>query len=807
MRNILGSIQVKPNWDEKVSWYKDVPDSAISLGLEAYSQITSFLVRNNSGSLIVSGERGVGKTTTVISAVRDCEKRELVFPVYLNTLHLEAFGESDAVDLRMQKLLRLLIRSLANEIAKNGIVSKELAQLIHDCDATTLSKSHTFSSAGKLHLFSKFQASLDEVMRALGATGFKLESGANTDVTFEEANKNIWKKDGISIEDIVDRFSTIIKKLENHDAFNTQVRKPRTLSIRLLGRELVKLVLFPQKVRQKRKLVFVLDELDVYDGDGKSNIKPLDVLNTIKRFKNLFTLSNAHFIFIVGKQTYLQAKFDPYRTLFSERCFLSTPNGEKLTQFLDSIVVDEVPKKLANEWEEIKWFLISRSRHNLYELVTLVNANCRFDEKSKKYYFDLPNRSPAERAITSIHCLVNAVFIFHQQSSDFEHFNDDLFEELLSIENKFKHYLFSNDDTDVSLGNVVEINEEGINKEEVKAAIREAKAALVRTLHLYLNRQAPTLTSLPSIKIPWSELRDALTFKEAKKGILGAVTKSEIAFHNGLETLLNDLRNRYQPFTSLNLLDRKPTDVIREVYKLLNLEVNESYLDFISKAVEQTKNLPVDKRDWNTVIQADQGLVAIHSQMDNYKTLSNNLIARTEWGQITFDEKGAHLGSDTSHGNKLMSNFVIELPKPKKGKSIEVIAKVKLSQDSLLNFLFYVKGAPTEVERDFYMARYDGRKSNYDCLLYKPSGHYWSEVPDSTPQQRSSQVGVWFEVRIILKNGYIEMKKKQSGGYRTIAKAKIDIDCVAFGIANEVNTAEVDIQNIKIGKESFGKAE
>src|SRR5690606_16947910 len=121
---------------------------------------------------------------------------------------------------------------------------------------------------------------------------------------------------------------------------------------------------------------------------------------------------------------------------------------------------------------------------------------------------------------------------------------------------------------------------------------------------------------------------------------------------------------------------------------------------------------------------------------------------------------------------------------------------------ALVNFLFYRQLSPTELDSDFYMARFDSRTTCSDGLLYKPSGHSWSNVPDSTPTSKHSQADIWFQIKVTLKNGYIEIRKLQGRNYRFISKAKIDIDCVAVGIANEVASAEVVIEWLKInGKE------
>jgi len=801
MKKILGRVEIKSNWDEKVSWYKSPPTTVSPLELEAFSHVRNFLIRNDSGSLIVSGDRGAGKTTTLINAIRSCVKDGAIFPVYLNTVHLEAYEDGSVEDsFKMLRILRLLIRSLAKEVEKKSIIPSELRQLIHDCEATKLQSSNSSGSNAKVSFKSKLKTTLSIVTQPfqwLGIGG-KLESGIDTEASFVEVNSTMWEKTGLTIEDVVDRFSYVIKILEKRGIFTSEITKSRTLTLKLLHRE-IKLVWFiPQKIKQNRKLVFILDELDVYDGDSNTPIKPDDVLGAIKKFKNLFTLSSAHFIFIVGKQTYLKAKVDPYRTLFSDRCFLSIPDGQKLSKYLDEIKIGNIKKELKSEWEEMKWLLMAQSKHNLYDLVTTANAYSIYDEKNKKMHLELPEKTPSEKVVTAFHYLLNDIFVYYRQSSVFEHHNDSLFDELYGVEIAFKKYLFEKSE------DAINFTVKDTGSIEVNSALRDAKLALVRTLYLFTNKKAPAIESQTSMALPWDEFRQVLMLEKVQKGISGAITSGEQTLVGSLDNLLGTINKKYGSYLEFEATKENITKTLQEISKLLEIDLNASDIDALEKAWVQIDTLPVDQRNWDLITQSVQSITAISTVLSKYSQVGKHIVTLTDWGQVEIDNARIKLGSDNTHGNKHFTRITFLLPKIEKNKSLELRAKVTLSTSAIINILLYREYQPTELESDFYMARLDSRDNKVgDCILYKPKGGNWSIVPDSSIKQSGTETDKEVEVKITFNKGLLEFRKRSGRTYKLISKVKVDDDVKLLGIGNELASAEIEIQSLQIGKELF----
>lgn len=803
MKKILGRIQIKPDWDEKVSWYKDPPNIASPLELDAYKQVIDFLIRKESGSLIVSGDRGAGKTTTLINAVRFCEK-DVVFPVYLNSAHLESFADCGLEDtLGMLKILKLLVRSLLRELeSKKKKVPFELNQLLHDCEATRMSISHSLSIDTKLSIGTKLSSiwNLATQLFPWLDFGVKLESSVDSSFSHIDSTNSVWEKTGLSIEDFVDRFSKIIKILEKKGVFTSESPKLYSLQLRLL-RKVIKVELSdPWKKKYTKKLVFILDELDVYDGDGESKIKSKEVLSALKKFKNLFTLSTAHFIFIVGKKTYLEAKVDPYRTLFSDRCYLSTPDGSKLSEFIERVVIGRINKDLRQEWEEIKWYFIMCSKHNLYDLISIVNSYSDYDQKDKQLFVKIFERTTSEKTLTSLHYLLNSVFVYHKQSPIFENNNDDLFEELISLENNFKKYLLQGLQEPFSL----DVGRDSGNI-EVNSGLKDAKIALVKSLFLFSNKQAPKITTEPTIVLPWDELIQFLSFDKVKAGVFGAVTTIEQALINETNELVKSINLRFGNYLDTLANNSNFGKTLVKLSSLLGVEFNQDDINSVLQSLDQIYHDPIDKRNWEQITQSSQSLKAISSILLKYVQYGSDFIARADWGQAEVDNSIVKLGADASHGNSLISRFTILLPIIDK-EDFSIRANVKLSSGALVNILLYRDYAQTEIESDFYMARLDGRQpesSFGDCILHKPKAASWDIVPDSTIRKTSSEVDKTVEIMISLHRNILELKKRKKMKYELISRTKTDGRVNLIGISNELASAEVKMLDLKIGTKVY----
>lgn len=124
------------------------------------------------------------------------------------------------------------------------------------------------------------------------------------------------------------------------------------------------------------KLIFIIDELDKVE---KNNNDPLEI---IKSFKNLFSRSLAHYIFIADYSLYKRTEAERDKgkdsycpTLFTHRIFLSLPTSTEIRRYLHKIFEVENTSLSADEKKEIEElcnYLLYKAGNDFFELKRLL---------------------------------------------------------------------------------------------------------------------------------------------------------------------------------------------------------------------------------------------------------------------------------------------------------------------------------------------------------------------------------------------------------------------------------------------------
>jgi hypothetical protein len=133
------------------------------------------------------------------------------------------------------------------------------------------------------------------------------------------------------------------------------------------------------------KTIYVLDELDKLDVDN--------IFNSMKYFKNLFTLSSAIFVFVGGEELFLKYQIEDepasssyyprdthrdYRpleyTYFSSKYFLARPSDIDLLDFLDEITynLNDINSDLA--FTDYKRSLIFDAKGDFFDLIQVIKG-------------------------------------------------------------------------------------------------------------------------------------------------------------------------------------------------------------------------------------------------------------------------------------------------------------------------------------------------------------------------------------------------------------------------------------------------
>jgi hypothetical protein len=325
------------------------------------------LLRKDSGSILVSGNRGVGKTAVVFKAVQQLRKlKPETIAVVLNISQLDVDtgqpeSKSPSMESRKsvitnlirrlyatvasdQKLTGAMTRSGLDVLYKKAVAKDAVKQEVMDTEAfqqESVSRQvvreiqvPAKAVALTLSAFISLFLALNPILPSVGAMQ-ALNQALPVAIALLGAFVMLhsWKR----VEERQAVKKRVLKASEYY-AFdanlgNLEADLERTLDeLATLG----------------HKVVFCIDELDKMESSRLA-------VEIIKSFKSLFTLSSAMFILITGKEIFDEIeKTRPERTtdytLFTQRVFVPRPTFEDLETFIDEIV--EEPDKHIFEKDE-----------------------------------------------------------------------------------------------------------------------------------------------------------------------------------------------------------------------------------------------------------------------------------------------------------------------------------------------------------------------------------------------------------------------------------------------------------------------
>jgi len=341
------------------------------------------ILHKTSGSILVSGHRGVGKTSLVYKALVEVLKRKKdIIIVLMNAAQLEAElkDKSENISINPREIIENLIRRLYTATRDNKELDDNIRKDIENLYKKAVAKEFKLTElfTGKVQEMKQMEEEktreilINEnilhivifiICWAIGVFFIVFNL-----TPFEWLNKLI----GLSLTfpvpyvlNLIYRKREIKKSLKE---ISTQAKKLYELDNKISNLEFDLEEIHKKISESGKRLVYVIDELD------KLEIE--QVKESLKYFKHLFTLSDALFIFIGGEEIYniglnRQENTVIYRekeyTYFTSRYFLTRPLYPDLSDFLDEIV--ERKEGLTDEEYEIfKRVLCFEAKNDFFDL-------------------------------------------------------------------------------------------------------------------------------------------------------------------------------------------------------------------------------------------------------------------------------------------------------------------------------------------------------------------------------------------------------------------------------------------------------
>lgn len=360
------NILLKKDWDVPINAPIEVEQRGYFVGRKAeLDLLANEILRKTSGAILVSGYRGVGKTSLAYKAlweVKSNDKNNII--VLLNASQLEAeLDEKNQLEAELGE---------KNQKSRPRAIIENLIRRLYSV------------TKEREDLGDKIKPKIDRLYRKTVATEFRLRETYQQKIQDslkieEEDIKEIWASEK-NIRNVIFFGSWVIASvlLFGNIFTNTAINNGLALLLAFpvpffvniaIKHKLIKkhykeisqnidelyefddtignlefdLEDIHRDIKQKdKKLIYVIDELDKLDS--------AQVIEVLKFFKNLFTISDAIFIFIGNEDIFKigldiseeEKKQGIYRskayTYFTSRYFLSRPLWDDLFSFLKEII-------------------------------------------------------------------------------------------------------------------------------------------------------------------------------------------------------------------------------------------------------------------------------------------------------------------------------------------------------------------------------------------------------------------------------------------------------------------------------------
>lgn len=351
------NIVLKKDWDLNIAPPSKEKNTLghFSGRSDEVSQLTNEILRRNSGAILISGHRGVGKTSLAYKALRSARAQdEKLIVVLINAAQLEVEEdrtlESDKKNdkINPKKIIENLIRRLYSVSRDKDLgANKEIETLYKKAVSKEVERKESFEQTEKqereIEIESTRKFQVDELDR----------KSVTTMISWAFAAAYQFGKFNFFGGGVVDSLIPLLLAFPLPYTINYFTKKSEKIkALSKNSEEVAEIYKFDNAIGnlefdlegihskladQKRKLIYVIDELD--------KLTLNQVKEVLKYFKNLFTLSEAVFIFIGGEDIFLIGGTDNLGlrekeyTYFTSRYYLSRPKWKELSEYIDNIVL------------------------------------------------------------------------------------------------------------------------------------------------------------------------------------------------------------------------------------------------------------------------------------------------------------------------------------------------------------------------------------------------------------------------------------------------------------------------------------
>jgi|GEM_PF-3197542 hypothetical protein len=389
MSNEELKLALKKDWDYFPHYEK--PQGHFVGRIEEKNKLENWFLRREKGCLLVSGERGVGKTALVYEALyKTSQKDKRIIPVLINASQLiieESLSENKEVleisaEKLEEKIIVNLIRRLytASRSKLQGDLKERLGKLYQKAicgkseirQEIKLEKESKQEAEGQQEIKGTCSVDMDKVQNFLSSLGIVLGMFFFMSATKGNTLLNVALGSLAFLlpKELSYKFFKKVTNIRAIKAKNTIEELYITdKSISNLEYDLYAFLDEISSSKDNFKIIFIIDEMDKI-----KDTERVKITDIIKTFKNLFTLSSGLFVFIAGKEIYDTVEKSKEQreiayTFFNDKIFITRPNFEDLEKYIDEII-DEPKEKFIDDkiYHDFRNLLCYQSKSDFFEL-------------------------------------------------------------------------------------------------------------------------------------------------------------------------------------------------------------------------------------------------------------------------------------------------------------------------------------------------------------------------------------------------------------------------------------------------------
>ena len=311
--------------------------------------LKEFMIRRKEGSLLILGQRGIGKTSAIITAINESKKYDQsIIPIIIKAPTITISNKDDG-----KIILINLIRSLYENI-KNKKLDDNLNEKTKDLYKKSISSNnkHQIQNKNTTIKNSKIKFGLKNML--LGA----IVCISPIIHYFFDHIKN-FHNELLLITSIITISGIFIYVNFAYEKNRTDIDEEKKIleydyTFYRLQFDFEELLI---EYSKKYKIIFIIDELD----------QNIDLLKKFPLLKMLITQNNALFLFVLSPGMYYKhcKEIEGHETLFSQKLLMVRPLFNEVRDFLDGVIIKDDHN---HDLDNFKYYICYKSKMIFYNL-------------------------------------------------------------------------------------------------------------------------------------------------------------------------------------------------------------------------------------------------------------------------------------------------------------------------------------------------------------------------------------------------------------------------------------------------------